>query len=248
MNRRKLAFCTIVWVTLILACSVPLIFTPNSQDILISTAVVDKVDRETKIPANAVKILPETDEHPPLLNSSDYEKPVPVPGGVNTAGAEDSPFITPDGITLYFFFTPDINVPVEKQILDGVTGIYVSKKVNGEWSEPERVVLQDLGKLAMDGCEFVSGDIMWFCTVREGYTDIHWFTAEYKNGMWQNWKIADFPDYKVGELHITGDGTELYFGSDRPGGKGKRLLIAVPLWHSWDSAQLRPCGNCGRNG
>lgn len=224
MKSRKLVFCAIVWVqvTLILACSGVSKFTPNSQDTPISTVIIDKVDRETKIPVNAVKMSPEADERPPLLNSSDYEKPVPVPGGVNTAGAEDSPFITPDGNTLYFFFTPDVNVPVEKQILDGVTGIYASKKVNGEWSEPERVILQDPGKLAMDGCEFVSGDVMWFCTAREGYTDIHWFTAEYKNGGWQNWKIADFnSDYKVGELHITSDGAELYFGSDRSGGKGQ---------------------------
>jgi hypothetical protein len=40
--------------------------------------------------------------------------------------------------------------------------------------------------------------------------------------LWQNWEIADFnPDYEVGELHITGDGNELYFASARPGGKGQ---------------------------
>ena len=47
-------------------------------------------------------------------------------GPVNTAGAEDSPFVTPDGQTLYFFFTPDVRVPAEQQLLDGVTGIWVT--------------------------------------------------------------------------------------------------------------------------
>ncbi len=164
---------------------------------------------------------PDNDQNPPLLHTSDFEPPVPVPGLVNTAGAEDGVFVTPDGNTMYFFFTPDVNVPVEKQILDGVTGLYVSHKNNGIWGKPERIILQDPGKLAMDGCVFVQGNVMWFCSARDGYTGVHWFTADYKDGKWQNWKNADFnPEYQVGELHISRDGHELYFGSKRPGGKG----------------------------
>ena len=50
---------------------------------------------------------------------------------------------------------------------------------------------------------------------------MNWFTAEFKNGMWQNWINADFkPEYEVGELHITADGKELYFHSPRAGGLG----------------------------
>jgi hypothetical protein len=229
MHSRKLVFWAIIWVHIlsVLACGSTSTAT-YPQTTPTSIAVVDRVDRETRIPASAVKMSPGTDGHPPLLHSSDYEKPVPVPGGVNTAGAEDSPFITPDGNTLYFFFTPDLNIPAEKQILDGVTGIYVSNKLDGKWSQPERIILQDPGRLALDGCEFISGHIMWFCTAREGYTGIHWFTAEYKNGRWQNWKLADFnPDYQVGELHFTSDGAELYFHSDRTGGKGQ-----LDIWAS----------------
>jgi len=177
--------------------------------------------RASTIPSDAVKMTPASDVSPPILYSGDWDEPVPLGPPVDTAGAEDSPFITPDGNTLYFFFTPDVRVPVEKQILDNVTGIWVSHKQNGNWSEPERVVLQDTGKLSGDGCEFVQGNVMWFCTVREGYTGIHWFTAEFKDNKWQNWKNADFnPDYKVGELHMSADGNELYFHSDRAGGKG----------------------------
>lgn len=182
---------------------------------------VETPTRESKIPAGAVKITPATDASPVKSLSSEYENPVPLPAPVNTAGAEDSPFILPDGNTLYFFFTPDVRVPVEKQVIDGVTGIYVSKKVEGVWQNPERILLSKAGSAGSDGCEFVQGNMMWFCSVREGYAGIHWFTAEFKNGKWQNWKNADFPaDYKVGELHFTSDGNEVYFHSDRPGGKG----------------------------
>lgn len=183
--------------------------------------IIQTIDRRAMIPSDAVKVFPETDPHPPQMYSDEFTEPIPVPGNVNTSGAEDSPFIMPDGKTLYLFFTPHGNIPVEEQLMDGVTGIYVSEMVAGRWEEPQRVFLQDAGKLALDGCGFVLDDRMWFCSAREGYDGMHWFTAEYEDGRWRDLKIADFnPDYKVGELHITSDGRELYYHSDRPGGKG----------------------------
>jgi len=182
----------------------------------------DIKDREEAIPDDAVKMTPETDSSPPQLHSDEYEAPVPMPGPINTAGAEDSPFIACcEDDVFYFFFTPDVHVPVEEQLLDGVTGIYVSRKVNGEWNTPERVILQDSWKLSLDGCTFVQDDIMWFCSARQGYTGVHWFTAEYKDGKWTNWKNADFnPELDVGELHFSNNWTELYYHSGRAGGKG----------------------------
>lgn len=178
------------------------------------------VDRQSKIPSGAVKMSPLTDTIPPILHSTEFEEPVPF-DAINTAGAEDSPFIPADRDEIYFFFTPDVKVPIEKQLLDGVTGIYVSKKVEDSWGKPERVWLQDPGKLSLDGCEFVLGDKILFCTAREGYVGLHWATAERKEGKWGGWKVTDFEeDYNVGELHITADGNELYFHSNREGGKG----------------------------
>ncbi len=175
-------------------------------------------DRYSKIPADRVKITPEADRYPPQLHSEEYEKPVPLEV-INTAGAEDSPFIPADRDELYFFFTPDVRVPVEKQILDGVTGIYVSNINNATFQEPKRVMLQDTGKLALDGCEFIRANEMLFCSAREGYTGLHWFLAKYKDGKWTDWENADFdPEYEVGELHVHGN--ELYYHSARPGGKG----------------------------
>ncbi len=180
--------------------------------------------RESQIPADAVKVTPETDLNSPKSISDEYYDPVPIGGYVNTAGAEDSAFVIPDGSVLYFFFVPDVRVPVEEQVLDPTVGIYVSESVNGVWSEAARVVLQDKGKLAMDGCEFIQNDKMYFCSVREGYTGLHWFKAQYIDGKWQNWENADSflktDEFETGELHISSDGDELYFHSARAGGEG----------------------------
>ncbi|MBN1781478.1 hypothetical protein JW948_10160 [bacterium] len=178
------------------------------------------VTREDKIPADAVKMTPDTDLYPPVLHAAGWEQPVPLPGPVNTAGAEDSPFIPAGGDELYFFFTPDVDVPAEKQILDQVTGIYRSKYASGSWQAPERIWLQDPGKLALDGAEFVQGNEMWFASAREGYEGLHWFRADDDNGTWTNWRNADFdPGFEVGELHIYGG--ELYYHSPKAGGKGQ---------------------------
>lgn len=182
------------------------------------------VERESKIPSDVLKVSPATDIYPPKLHSNEYKEPVPLENPINTAGAEDSPFIMPDGKTFYFFFTPDVRIPPEKQLIDQVTGIYVSKKVVGNWSKPERMVLQDPDKLALDGCLFVQDEKSWFCSAREGYTGINMFTAEFRDGKWQNWKYAGDKlkkEYQIGELHITADGSELYFHSPRTGGKGQ---------------------------
>ena len=195
------------------------------------TDVPSKVDddqtlptRESQIPADATKVTPQTDLNNPRSLSIEYYDPVPVGGKINTAGAEDSAFIISDGSTLYFFFVPDVRVPVTEQVLDPTVGIYVSKNNQGVWSEPTRVLLQDKGKLAMDGCEFVQDNFMYFCSAREGYSGLHWFKAEFVDGSWQNWENADqflkTEQFETGELHISADGKELYFHSKRAGGIG----------------------------
>ena len=178
------------------------------------------ISREGSIPSDAVKGTPETDHYPPVLHSDEYEEPVPMPGPINTAGAEDSPFIPVDRDEMYFVFVKDVREEPHIQIRDVVNGMWVSKIENGAWQEPELVMLQEPGKLALNGCQYVQGNEMMFCSVREGYEGPHWFSAEFKNGEWTDWENADFnPEYDVGELHIYGD--ELYYHADREGGKGQ---------------------------
>jgi len=184
------------------------------------------VSRESRIPAAAVKVLPRNDAYAPRVHSQEWEQPMGLGSPVNTAGSEDSPFITPDGGTLYFWFTPDSSIPARKQLNDGVTGIWVSRKTADGWSPPERVVLQAPGETVLDGCPFVLGDQMYFCTARAGNSrGIDMWVAERKDGSWGNWKnVGEKLNklYQVGELHVSADGNQIYFASDRRGGKGKR--------------------------
>ena len=187
--------------------------------------------REGSIPASAIKMIPETDILPPILHSGDYYEPVPLSAVINTAGAEDSPFIIDDASVLYFFFTPDVTIPAEEQLFDGVTGIWVSYQKNGQWQPAQRVSLQDENELALDGCEYVRGNEIWFCSARVGnYRGIDIWVAEFRDGLWMDWKNAGEKlnvEYEIGEFHITSDGSELYFHSDRAGGAG-----GVDIWVS----------------
>lgn len=193
------------------------------------------VTRAEKLPLDIAKRGPETDQHPPILHSTLFQDPVPMPGPVNTAGAEDSPFILPDGDTMYFFFTPDVRVPPEKQLLDDVTGVWVSRKVGGTWTEPERVWLQEPGKLALDGAVAIQGSEMWFASAREGYEGVNMFTAELVDGKWVNWEYSGdrlMKEIQIGEVHIRGD--ELYFHSARSGGKGNYdIWVTTRAGDSW---------------
>lgn len=195
------------------------------------------------IPEEAIKFTPEMDTTPPILHSQEWKQPIPLPGEPTTAGAEDSPFINPEGSTLYYFFTPDASIPAELQVVDGATGIYQSHRVGGggEWGEPQRIILQDSDKLAMDGCIFVQDNVIWFCSIREGNVrEIDIWTATFKDGQWSNWQNAGEPinvEYLVGELHITSDGKQLYYHSQRPGGKG-----GIDIWvlHQIDGKWTAP--------
>lgn len=176
-------------------------------------------DRESLIPDTIEKIQPKQDFHPPLSLSDEFEQPVPLPYPVNTRGAEDSPFILPDGKTLYVWFTPDPLQEVVLQSQDLVTGIYGFSYEDGQWSGPQRLWLSEPGKAVLDGCGYFTDNRIWFCTVREGIEGMHWFTAEKVDGVWTNWQQNDFdPAYEVGEFHIHGD--RLYYHSSRSGGQG----------------------------
>jgi len=73
----------------------------------------------------------ENDLNPPVLHVEDWEEPQPLPAPIDKEGDELAPFITLAGDELYFFYTADLSVSEAKRALDGVSGIYYSKKANG---------------------------------------------------------------------------------------------------------------------
>ncbi len=203
--------------------------------------------RYNEIPLDAIKINPDTDLNPPKSLSDEYYDPVPLPYPINTAGGEDSAFIMRDGKTLYFWFTPDVNASITKQLHDEVTGIYVSYKSGEIWSEPKRVLLNEPGKLSFDGCAYVSEDnIIWNCAAREGYIcpdysgGLCWFKAELDliTNVAKNSERVNFPEeWEVGELHIHED--KLYYHSARSGGKGGMdiWVLTKDAFGNWENLQ-----------
>lgn len=179
-----------------------------------------------------------------------WEDPVPLGPPINTAGGEDSPFITPDGNNFYFWFTPDVNIPPQDQVFDRVTGIYRSKKRNGEWAEPERVFLTYYDEPSLDGAHTVWDSQMWFASARVGnYRELDMWIAELKDGKWADWRNAGEKlnrEYEIGELHITADGTEIYFDSTRTGGKGgKDIWVTRRVNGEWGSPEAVIAVNTG---
>lgn len=199
------------------------------------------VSRLEAIPAGAVKVPPADDLYPPAA-AAGWSSPEPLAGPINTAGGEDSPFITQDGQSFYFFFTPDVNISPEETLLDRVTGIWVSRLGPDGWGEPEPVQLGAPGETHLDGCETVIGERMYFCSIRAGNLQtIDWWIATWRDGAWGDIHNAGEwfnggPD--VGELHITGGYRELYFGSRRAGGYGLNdLWVAPGTADGWDTAR-----------
>jgi len=201
----------------------------------IEDAVAVTVANQTRagaIPSTAVKQTPQTDAHPPVLEpafTAMFEDCVPLPGPVNTAGAEDSPYITEDGQELYLFFTPDASVPPNLQLVDGVTGVYRSRRDGSGWGEPERVWLSYHDDPALDGCETVHGDDLWFCTARAGVQrEIDIYVAHRDGDHWIDWASAGDRlnlELEVGELHVADGGDSIYYHSQRSGGQG-----GIDLW------------------
>lgn len=183
--------------------------------------------RLAAIPEDAVKILPADDLFPPIMHSDEFGKPVPVEV-ISTPGAEDSAFIPADRDELYFMFVKDVREEPGVQVQDRVNGIWVSKKVDGEWAEPELVLLQKENELALNGAEFVFGDEMIFVSARENYEGLNWFRAIELNGVWSKWRQIEFePAYEVGELHIHQN--TMYFHSYMDGGKGDMDIWAAEI-------------------
>lgn len=193
--------------------------------------VVDNVARLAAIPASAAKITPQDDPVPPVMHLSGWGQPVPLPGPVNTLGAEDSPFITPDGSEFYFFFTPDMRIPVQEQLVDGITGIWVARRLGTGWTDPERVSLYRGD--CLDGCQVIVGNVMWFASVRPGNLgEIDVYTARREGDRWTDCENAGRQlniDYDIGESHVTADGQTIYFHSDRAGGLGGPDLYVIYL-------------------
>lgn len=208
----------------------------------------DPQARWDSIPDQAVKRGPDQDPFPPVLHSDEWWPPVPLPAPVNSAGAEDSPFISPDGQTLIFFFTPDAQIPAERQLGDGVTGLYLTRRDGDTWREPTRLMLQLPGELALDGCGFLQGDTLWFCSARVGnLRGIDFWIAELHQDTPVQWRNAGArlnQELQIGEMHLSADGQVVYFHGLNPSGD---VDLYAARWQDgeWSAAEPLAAVNTG---
>jgi hypothetical protein len=197
--------------------------------------------RNEFIPKGAVKMTPATDLSPPVLHSAAWQTPVPMPAPISSAGAEDSPYMTPDGKTFYFVFVPDVSIPPEKQLAQGAAGTWYSTKVGNNWTSPQRAKLEKDPTTALDGCPTVRGNTLWFCSVRNGgYREIDLYTATIGDGKFTDVKNAGKrinKEVQVGEMDFSPDGNEIYFHNDKLGGKGKEdIFVTKNVNGAWQDA------------
>jgi hypothetical protein len=178
------------------------------------------------------KVLPGQDNHSPIIHSEEWKTPYPISGSVNSAGLEDSPFITPDGHTLFFFYTPSADTLAKQQINDQVTGIYRSKKVSSSWQEPERMLLAQGSDLALDSCPFFQDNVLWFCSIRAGnFRDIDIWTAAWDGTHWTDIINAGTylnQDLQIGKMLLSPDWSALICHRSDKDHSNKHDLWEVP--------------------
>ena len=189
-----------------------------------------EINRYERIPEHVLSHDLLNDFFPPVSNSSEWENPIPIKGYVNSPGAEDNPVILPDGETLYFFFTPDVTVAPEVQVLDGVSGVWRSQMVLGQWEEATRIRLSN--DLSLDSAMVVLDDTMWFISARGGnYRPIDIYTASKEDDQWKDWENVGKTlneSYNVGEFWIDDSQTEMIFHAEKEDGYG-----GLDLWKTY---------------
>ncbi|MFW5978697.1 MAG: hypothetical protein ACOCQ8_01155 [Bacteroidia bacterium] len=130
---------------------------------------------------------------------------------VNTPQSEYNPVISGDEKTMVF--------TADKKFY---TGVFMSKKKNGEWGPPQNLLPQ----LGIDGdieTTSLSHDGTEMYLYREDDLTGNIYVSHYEDGRWSKIKkLGENINTKYWESHafITQDGNELYFTSNREGGVG----------------------------
>jgi Tol biopolymer transport system component len=166
---------------------------------------------------------------------------------INTTGYEDSPFLSPDGKSLYFMYTPWSTWPVVfwggSPVLLGPerpghhinpednpwedADLYVSTKAsNGTWSTPRNLGFNDD---QADCCAMTwNGSTFAYQRTQRpqgGLTDIYFMQSS--GNKWIRTSAGTGVNgltSSESNAHLSSDGTTLYFTSDRAGGYGKHDL------------------------
>ncbi len=176
------------------------------------------------------------------------ENEVPAPSGeprINILGWTDSPYITPDGQSLYFMYSrynfypiftggqPILQVPEKAGHHNNDTNpwddsdLYVAhRKSDGTWGVPENLSFNDTGSGC---CAMIAGNSIYYQNGAEGrFTDIVYRERNGKKwGKEINLGLTVNSTEMEDNPHVSADEDELWFTSTRPGGMGGK-----DIWYS----------------
>ncbi len=187
------------------------------------------------------------------------------PRDVNTLGYEDSPFLSADGQALYFMYTPWSVWPTFHGGVPALVGplralhhdnpdgnpwedsdVYASyKQADGTWGVPQNLGFNDQ---QADCCAMTWNHVEFFYQRTQfpnsALTDLHTVTRQ-PDGSWRRQSLGSLinePGASEQNPHVTADGRELYFTSDRSGGAGGTdLYMSSRLADgSWSTPVLLP--------
>ena len=162
------------------------------------------------------------------LRGGEWTEPEVVGAPISTPEyTEVEPLLSPDGNQLYIMS----NRPGGEGGMD----IWVSEKVNGEWTE-----LKNLGAPInspdMDHCLYFAGEdwdtAYWTSTRAGGYGGNDIWMAKRVDGVWQEaLNLGPAVNSAASEHHSlpSPDGTSLYVSSDRAGGLGGEDIYVTSL-------------------
>jgi len=191
-----------------------MVFTSNREDLAVAPgdakdlyiATFDKETGQWSTPVNMgipVNAPPATDVDPLRL------------------GDDREPWITPDGHTI-FFKSDRLATTAPRNAND----VFVTHKVDGQWSEPEKLPYPISTDAGNEHCPMLlrDGQTLCFASQREGGyggSDI-WCSQQDEDGSWQD-PVNQGPNINTAaeEFHFMEDKDGwVYFTSNRPGGFG----------------------------
>ena len=150
-----------------------------------------------------------------------FSEPVPfdpqrLGPGVNTPAQEYLPSLTAEANTLVF-----------TRVVNGQEDFYVSTKENGEWQRA--LPLEEVNTPFNEGAQAISADgktlLFTACNRPDAVGRCDLYLSEFKNGKWTPVRNLGEPvNSRAWESQpsLSGNGRELYFASDRAGGRGEK--------------------------
>jgi len=162
---------------------------------------------------------------------------------INSSFHEYSPLVSMDGNTMVFTSNrPDASAA--NKSLPGFEDIYISKKVNGQWTLPKKIS-PNINIKFNDAAAFLSGDGKSLILYYEyGGGDIY---VSQSNGEEWTKPVAlneniNTPLFWETSAFLTGDGKKLYFASNRPGGVGDLDIYVSEMEETGDWGKAENLG------